>query len=67
MRRSSEHRVAIYKAPCVEHTKAVTFKCCLLRGSVPCHSDEVENRIDWFHGRFRRTDFTHYPQSIEFI
>lgn len=61
------HRVAIHESACVEHAEAVAFKCGLLRGRVPSHSDEVEDWIDGFHGRFRSADFTRYRQSIAFV
>jgi hypothetical protein len=53
MWRTGRHRMAIQEAPRVEHAKAVAFECGLLRGRAPRHSDEVEDRIDGFHGRFR--------------
>lgn len=43
--------MAIHEASRVEHAKAVAFECGLLRGRVPRHSKEVEDRIDGFHGR----------------
>jgi hypothetical protein len=67
MRPVEGHGVAIHESSRIEHAKATAFKSRLLRGRVPRHSKEVEDRIDGFHGRFRRVDFTRYRQSIALV
>ena len=67
MWRTGGHRVGIHESSCIEHAEAVALECGLLGGRVPSHSDEVEDWIDGFHGRFRRADFTRYRQSVAFV